>query len=133
VQQTAFKVAEKMHNDAEDRLHDRLLDVFDKSSVVRDATLVGASNTEWRVASLVQVNRRKAVFEAVSKSPNSVVFAATKFNDISRLESAPARVAVVENKSDLGTYLGVLTQSASVIEIAANDDTIRRQVVRQAA
>ena len=38
---------------------------------------------------------------------------------------APARVAIVNSKQDLGTYLGVLSQAADVIEDSSPDQTIR--------
>jgi hypothetical protein len=50
-----------------------------------------------------------------------------KFSDIARLGTeAPERVAVVRKKKDFGTLLGVLSQSASVIDEDAPDATIQR-------
>ena len=122
---TAMKLAERREHDDAELLYERLVEVFPSTSVHRGASLIGASNTEWRVASLVEIGRRRVAFEAVTKSANSVVFASAKFNDLARLQHPPGRVAVVKRKAELGTYLGVLSQAASVIEARAADRTFR--------
>jgi hypothetical protein len=42
------------------------------------------------------------------------------------LDDPPNRVAVVENKEGMGTYLGVLAQAANVITRDAPDGTLQR-------
>ncbi|WP_299720065.1 hypothetical protein [uncultured Tateyamaria sp.] len=118
---TSLKVSEAKARDNNSLLYDRLAGVFGRDSIAKDAHIVGASNTEWHVASLVTIQRRQVVFEAVSKHPNSVVHAAAKFGDIARINRAPGRVAVVNSKKALGTYLGVLSHNASVIERQVDD------------
>lgn len=118
---TAIKVSERKYRDDTAMLYERLSDVFGPSNIARDAHILGASNTEWHVSSLVTIDRRQVVFEAVSKHPNSIVHAAAKFSDIARIKKAPSRVAVVSNKKALGTYLGVLTHNSSVIERRVDD------------
>lgn len=125
---TALRVSERRHQDDSARLHDRLGRVFGKGSIARDAHVLGASNTEWLVSSLVTIGDRQVAFEPVSKHPNSIVHAAAKFSDIARLPRAPGRVAVVSDKKALGTYLGVLSHSADVIEARVGDETYRRLV-----
>jgi ribosomal protein L7Ae-like RNA K-turn-binding protein len=50
-----------------------------------------------------------------------------KFQDIALLGvDAPARIAVVPERKELGTYLGVLSQSAKVVDEGASDETLRR-------
>ena len=94
--------------------------------VNRDVSIVGASNTSWHVANVVRLERKLTVFEPVSKHPNSITTATTKFHDLARLDDPPNRVAVVENKERLGTYLGVLSQAASVIVRDVPDTTLKR-------
>ena len=118
---TALKVSERKHRDDSAILYDRLSDVFGRQSIAKDAHIVGASNTEWHISSLVTVQRRQVAFEAVSKHPNSIVHAAAKFSDIARITRSPGRVAVVTNKKALGTYLGVLSHNANVIERRVDD------------
>lgn len=123
---TSMKVSERKHRDDNSMLFDRLAGVFGRKSIARDAHIVGASNTEWHVSSLVTVNSREVAFEAVSKHPNSVVHAAAKFSDIARIKKAPGRVAVVARKKSLGTYLGVLSHNASVVEQSSQDSVFQR-------
>jgi hypothetical protein len=47
-----------------------------------------------------------------------------KFNDISRLENPPQRIAVVKQKDELGNYLNLLRQAADVVEYKVSDETI---------
>lgn len=123
---TSMKVSERKHRDDNSVLFDRLATVFGRRSIAKDAHIVGASNTEWHVSSLVTVNSRQVAFEAVSKHPNSVVHAAAKFSDIARINKAPGRVAVVVNKKSLGTYLGVLSHNANVVERRSEDRVFHR-------
>lgn len=118
---TALKISEKKYRDDNAALYDRLAGVFGRECIAKDAHIVGASNTEWHVSSLVTVQRRQVAFEAVSGHPNSVAFAAAKFSDIARMRRAPGRVAVVGSKKALGTYLGVLSHNANVIERGVDD------------
>lgn len=128
VNTTAIKLSERTFRNESEVLHQRLNSIFDSRHVAKDVHIIGASNTEWHVASLVTINNRKVAFEAVTKHPNSVVFAAAKFGDLARLDGAPGRVAVVASKKLLGTYLGVLSHNARVIEQAAQDSVYHRLV-----
>ena len=119
----AFKLADRRSKDAVEMLYSRLIAVFPKRNISRDASVIGQSNTEWHVATLVTGEQRQTIFEPVSAHHVSVCAAATKFHDIAAIENAPSRVAVVEKKVDLKTYLAVLAQSANVIERGSSDDT----------
>lgn len=121
-----YKQAEKKTAEDEERLFERLVRVFTLQHVERDVSIVGASNTPWRVSNLVRLERRITVFEPVSKHPNSITTATTKFHDLARLDDPPNRVAVVESKEWMGTYLGVLSQAAEVITRDAPDRTLQR-------
>ena len=125
---THMKTAEQVQRDDNATLHDRLVTLFSPKFVERDVEVLGGSNTKWHVSSLVRMNESLTAFEAVSKHHISVVSAAAKFGDIARSEFAPARVAVVNSKRELGTLLGVLTPTASVVERESPDTTIRRIV-----
>jgi hypothetical protein len=122
----AYKQAEKRIAEDEERLYERLVKVFTAPHVNRGVPIVGASNTTWRVSNVVRLERKVTVFEPVSRHPNSVTTAATKFHDLARLDDPPNRVAVVENKEGMGTYLGVLAQAANVITRDAPDGTLQR-------
>ena len=125
---TYMKTADQAHRDENAMLHDRLVSLFTAKFVARDVEILGGSNTKWHVSSLVSIEGTMTAFEAVSKHHISVVSTAAKFGDIARSDPAPARVAVVNSKQALGTWLGVLTPTASVVENTSPDSIIRRIV-----
>jgi hypothetical protein len=128
----ADALAEKTFEDSKERLYERLVRVFARPHistakvVSKNVRVIGHSSTNWPIATIVHLPhaRRSTIFEPVTKHHNSVAHAAMKFTDIARLGSeAPNRVAVVHKKKELGTFLGVLSQSASVVEDDASDET----------
>lgn len=123
VQLTAFKLAERKTNDANEKLYTRLANVFKGRRVVvsKNVPIIGASNHEWHVATMVQADGRKTAFEAVGTHPNSYATAVMKFGDIARLNSPPRTVAVVQNKMALGDYIGVLSPVANIVEDSLED------------
>jgi hypothetical protein len=123
---TAYKQSERKIAEDEERLYERLVKVFTQPRVSRHAAMVGASNTSWRVSNVVQLGNKTTVFEPVSRHPNSITTATAKFHDFARLDHPPNRVAVVESKEALGTYLGVLAQAANVITRDVPDKTLER-------
>ena len=127
---SCFGVADKT-GQAEAQLYARLQSIFGprRARIDRRATVNGYSNTPWKVNALVSIGKRRTVFEAVSKHHTSITAATTKFYDIARIgDHAPQRVAIVRSKKDLGTYLGVLSQAASVLEDSAPNDAIIKLV-----
>lgn len=122
---TLYRQSEQREPASADLFIERLTKIFERKIITIDADVIGASQTKWKVAALVRAARRPTIFEPVNKHPTSIVYAATKFHDIARLERAPGRVAIVNSKQDLGTYLGVLSQAADVIEDSSPDQTIR--------
>lgn len=131
----ADALAEKTFEDNKERLYERLVSVFAKREgtatkvVTKNARVVGHSSTEWPIATLVTLPRsgKLTIFEPVTKHHNSVAHATMKFHDIALLgKDAPNRVAVVEKKQEFGTFLGVLSQSADVVDESVSDDTILR-------
>ena len=129
----ADALAEKTFEDSKERLYERLVSVFQKTDgrrvVTKNAKIIGQSNTEWPVATLVRIPglNRPTIFEPVTKHHHSVASASMKFNDIARLgKEAPGRVAVVQNKKEFGTLLGVLSQAANVVDEGVPDETIQR-------
>ncbi len=125
-------LAEKTFEDSKERLYERLVSVFRKEAsagrrvVAKNVKIIGQSATEWPIATIVRLpGARPTIFEPVTKHHHSVASATMKFNDIARLGTdAPARVAMVHNKKEFGTLLGVLSQSANVIDDDVTDSTI---------
>lgn len=122
----AHRAAERKYEEENDLLYKRLVAVFPKPSVQRNVEFVGASTHKWRIAALVDLKARAALFETVSHHTNSVVAAAAAFHDIARLENPPRRIAVVKNKDQFGNLINVLSQAGSIMELEAPQDTIRR-------
>jgi hypothetical protein len=128
-------LAEKTFEDTKERLYERLVSVFQKKVgptprvVTKNVRVAGYSSTEWPVATIVRLpgSAKPTIFEPVTKHHHSVASASMKFNDIARLGAeAPNRVAVVHNKKEFGTLLGVLSQAASVVDEEVPDETIER-------
>ena len=82
--------------------------------------------TQWHVATLVSDGPHPPIFEPVSSHHTSIFAAVTRFSDISKVEKAPTLVAIVRKKTDLKTYLAVLSQEAHVIENDVSDSVIAR-------
>lgn len=113
-------------SEIEEHLRERLSVVFGSSSVHPNHKLVGSSSNEWAVSAVVRLPDRNAVFHAVGTHPNSIFRTSTAFHDLAALEHAPALIAVVKNKAELGSKLGLLSQAGRVIEDGQPDDVYRR-------
>lgn len=87
---------------------------------------MGASNHEWEFAAAVKDGRRTSLFEFATKHPNSVANVAMKMGDIALLGHAPRRIVMVHSKVEMGTYLGVLAHSASIVEETVSVNQIRK-------
>lgn len=122
----AFKAAEKASADGAVSMIDKLERIFGLDRVDKHRKFLGASNHEWDFAATVNLNGGRTVFEFATKHSSSIASVSMKMNDVSRLTTAPKRVVMVRSKEDLGTYLGVLSQAANVIEVSVEDSSVRR-------
>jgi hypothetical protein len=123
-----YRLADQKLVDASIRLYERLVSLFTMEAVKRDVRMVGASATAWNFAASVATSSKRVVtlFEPVTNHHTSVAHATMKFRDIGLLENPPGRVSVVRNKKAFGTYLGVLTQTSSVIEDTVSNAALLR-------
>jgi hypothetical protein len=126
VQIALYKSAERRNTTDIDALYQRLAQTFPENAIAKDVTVLGRSNKEWHVATLVQSGRNRTIFEPVSAHHVSIYAATTKFHDIAAMEDAPTRVAVVKRKAELKDNLAVLSQSANVIERNTSSEAYRR-------
>ncbi len=126
VRLTAFRMVDRKMRDDVEQLYLQLVDLFTLQNVKKDAEVIGASNSKHHVSTLVTVEGRHSVFDYVSNHHNSIAHASMKFGDIARLERAPARIAVVRSKVEMGTFVNLLAQSANVVERTASNDTYRQ-------
>jgi hypothetical protein len=122
----AYKLAERRSVDEGEALYERLIQIFPRENIAKDVEIIGSSSTKWPVTALVTVGSgtQKAIFEPVTKYHASVVNAAAKFHDISRLPHAPARVVIIRKKAEFGPWLGLLSQAASVIDADVPNSTL---------
>ena len=127
--QVATRLAERTRADASSLLYAKLVRIFGQSSVAKDASYPGSSQTQWTIAGLVSHDGTTALFDPVT--PYFASFAATlaKFSDIKLLENAPARTSVLSQHDGFGTWITALSQTSSVVEQSAEDGAFRRSVL----
>lgn len=122
----AEKIVEKASQDTEinisDALHDRLEIIF-REKVSFEAKLIGASQTEWDVSAVTNVDDQVTVFQAVTNWPVAVYKASTAFHDLAALENPPNLVSVVSSKEAMGKNYSILAQAGRVIEVGQPDGT----------
>jgi hypothetical protein len=123
---TAFSIAERVLTDGTAFMIESLERAYGSKHIVKNDVIVGASNHEWEFPASVTTKKGKAVFEFATKSPVSIAAVATKMADVHRLPLPPKRLVMVHSKPALGTYLGVLSPVASVIEDSMSPEEIKK-------
>ena len=111
---------------AVEKLVARLARIFPGAEIAREVKIRGDSTHAWDFDAEVTTEKGHAVFDIVTSHPTSIAFAVTKFQDLARLEDAPARFAVVHRKASFGDLLAVVVQAAQVVEDDAPDSVFRR-------
>ncbi|WP_156387535.1 hypothetical protein [Methylobacterium sp. Leaf399] len=115
----ALKAAERAETDIRQNVFDRMISLFGADHVRRDSPFIGASGHEWKVPFLIDLDHGRAVIEAISPHSGSIAFTVMRLSDISRLETPPPRLVVVNDKRKLGDMLGVVSPvSTAVIDIS---------------
>jgi hypothetical protein len=109
-------------------LLDRLQSAFGRPRE-KDVEVRGASSVEWEVTARVSSpDNVVALFDYARPHKNSVTSVAVKFHDIARLERPPRRIVTVRNQVEMGPMIGLLSQAASVIELASASDAILQRL-----
>ena len=112
-------------DDVVEYLADRLRIIFG-DDIEPNATLIGASTTDWEMSVVVRRLGKIIAFQAVSSHANSVYRANAAFDDLSALDDPPQLVAIVPSFEALGPKLTLLSRSAKVLEEGqSNDDYLR--------
>jgi hypothetical protein len=111
---------------AVEKLVARLTHIFPRAVVAREVKFRGDSTHAWDFDATVTTKSGRAVFDIVTPHPTSIAFAATKFQDLARLDDAPARFAIVRRKASFGDLLVVIAQAAQVMEDDAPDSVFKR-------
>lgn len=120
------RLSEEGENDLVEHMTERLEHIFGSSQVKRGVKLTGASTSEWEVSATVRAGKKIVVFQAVGSHGNSVFRANAVFDDLSGLEQPPRLVGVVRSKKGLGSRLGLIARTASIIEEAQADSVYLR-------
>lgn len=131
----AHKIMAKVGNRGEaeisDHLYERLKVVFGAPRVERAIKIVGPSTKEWEADAIVHLDGRQAVFQAVPNHHASIYSTSAMFHDLALKEHPPVTISVVRNKSELGAFLGILSQAGHVIEEGQADQTYERAAAWQ--
>jgi hypothetical protein len=126
----ADKIVERASEEAaaelEEHLSARLISLFGEAHVRSDTEAIGASTNPWEVSAIVELDGRRAIFQAVANHANSVYRTSTAFRDIGALDSPPKLISVVQSKTAFGPRLALLTQAGSVIEQGQSDQVFLR-------
>lgn len=123
----ALKASEKAETDIRQNVFDRMVSLFGIKHVHRDTPFIGASGHEWKVPFLIDLDHGRSVMEAVSPHSGSVAYTVMRLGDIGRLDLAPPRLVVVNDKKKLGDLLGVVAPvSTAVIKIGDSRSTFER-------
>lgn len=103
----------------------RLQSAFGSRIVEKDVGVRGASSVEWEVtARVISPTNVISLFDYARPHKNSVTSVAAKFHDIARLERAPRRIVTVRDQNEMGHYIGLLSQAATVIELSRTPDPV---------
>lgn len=109
-------------------LLERLRTIFGPSNVSGETTVAGASNVDWHFAAKVTRDGHSVLFDVATPHHASVFSAASKFNDIARLDEEISAVTVVQDKQAMGKWLPLLSQVSIVVEESASNSTLKHAV-----
>jgi len=94
--------AERMSEDVEHSLKvelQRRIEVIYPGRVARDVEIAGRSSRSRQFAVSVDLEGRRSLFDLVTPHHVSINSAIVKFQDVSQLENAPTRVAVLSSRA----------------------------------
>ena len=111
-----------------DHLRKRLSVVFGADRVEEEAKVKGQSTNEWKVSAVVNLEDRRAIFQAVPNHAQSVYRTSAAFHDFEALEFPPKVISVVHSKAKMGPKFSILAQAGRVLEEDASDEEFRRAV-----
>lgn len=108
-----------------DVVFERVSHVFGKQAVTRNIEIAG-KHTAWEAHNVVALSgAHRAIFEPMTKHPNSVSGKYLMFSDIRAAGSQISLNAVVESIPQLDAKAQMIGDVANVVDIQAPDDTFR--------
>lgn len=124
----AHRIFQRHQADAGTFVFNKLQRIYGEHAVAKEVDFLGASHSHWRIDVMVKRDDEIALFDTVTPWAQSVAFTLAKFGDIRLLDNAPARTAVLAQKSGYGSWLTALAQNASIVQASAEDEAFRRAV-----
>jgi hypothetical protein len=110
----------------EDKVFERVRSVFGNQSVARTRDIAG-KRTSWEAHNVVVLpNARCAIFEPMSKHPNSVSSKFLMFSDLRAADLPISLNAVVEDIGELDAKAQMIGDIANIVELRSSDETFRR-------
>jgi hypothetical protein len=117
-----FRAMDEKEKQRNVELYERVSSIFGAHAVAKKAELVGR-DASWEAHNVVTLpGSRKAVFEFVSESQNSIASKFMMFSDLSRLEGAVSLNSVVKSLDRIGKKGSMLADVSNVLPITAAAD-----------
>ena len=124
-----FKAIDDKEKKKNEELFDRVVHVFGRTDVSKEAEVVGRDAT-WDAHNVVVLaDRKKAIFEYVTDSQNSIAAKFMMFSDLSKSEFQYALTSVVSNVGNISRKGTMLAEVSTVIQIASNDDIYKKRAM----
>jgi hypothetical protein len=122
-----FRAMEEKQKHRNLEVFERVSAIFGAQSVAKTADISGR-DAAWEAHNVVTFpDRRRAIFEFVSESQNSIANKFMMFSDLSRAGDASlSRNSVVRSLQRIGKKGSMLADVSNVIELSANPDEFRR-------
>jgi hypothetical protein len=122
-----FRAAEEKHKQKNIEVFERVRVIFGAQLVVKSADVSGR-DASWEAHNVVTFpDRRRAIFEFVSESQNSIANKFMMFSDLSKTDDAGLSLkSVVKSIDRIGKKGSMLADVSNVIELSANADEFRR-------
>lgn len=124
-----FKAIDDKEKKKNDELFDRVVHIFGRSDVLKEAEVVGR-DAKWDAHNVVVLSdRKKLIFEYITESQNSIAAKYMMFSDLSKSQFQYALTSVVSNVGNISRKGTMLAEVSTVMQIASNDDDYKRRAI----
>lgn len=121
-----FRAMEEKHKQHNLEVFERVSSIFGIQFVAKSVDISGR-DAAWEVHNVVTFpDRRRAVFEFVSESQNSIANKFMMFSDLSRVEDGLSLNSVVRNVERIGKKGAMLADVSNVLQLTADADDFKR-------
>ena len=124
-----YKAAEEKDRHRNTELFEKVVQVFGNKYVAKAAELKGR-DAVWDAHNVVILpSGRKAIFEYVSESQNSIASKFMMFSDLAKADHGFSLTSVVSNIERIGKKGSMLADVSTILALAANDDEYRTRAI----